>query len=69
MLVSIFRDDRGPDTAPLHLHFDAHPEVGDLVELDGRLHTVGQAWHTPDEACIGSKFAVMLKAHDEARAA
>ena len=69
MLVSIFRDGRGPDTAPLHLHFDRPPEAGDLVELDGRLLTVSKAWHRPDEACVGSKFAVMLKANDEAKAA
>ena len=33
------------------------------------LLTVSKAWHRPDEACVGSKFAVMLKANDEAKAA
>lgn len=68
MLVSIFKEGAGRNDAQ-NLHFETAPVEGDLVELDGKLLAVSQAWHKPDESCVGSKFAVLLTERAQAKAA
>lgn len=61
MLVSVFWEGIEPKPENLRLHFETAPAVGDLVEIEGKLMVVSQAWHRPDDACVGSKFAVVLR--------
>lgn len=69
MLVGIFKEGFDSSHEPLHLHFENAPAAGDRVEIEGRLFVVSQAWHRPDERCVGSKFAIMLRPEGEAKAA
>lgn len=61
MLVSIFWEGTEPKPEGVRLYFETAPAAGDLVEIDGKLMVVSQAWHRPDDACVGSKFAVVLR--------
>ena len=69
MLVSIFTEARGAEEEPVRLYFEAAPSVGEVVELDGQLLTVSQAWHQPDDRCVGPKFAILLRPQSELTAA
>ena len=69
MLVSVYKDGQGAKEDPVRLNFETTPAVGEMVELDGQLLTVSQAWHRPDESCVGSKFAVLLRPQGQVKAA
>lgn len=69
MEISVFKEGRDANEDPVRLYFEAAPAVGEVVELDGELLTVSQAWHQPDDRCVGPKFAILLRRQSGMKAA
>ena len=62
MLVRIYSD---AESAERSLNFEAPPEVGDDVELDGAIFQVKRVWHQPDDQWSAVKLAITLTASTE----
>ena len=65
MLVKIYKED-GEDAVQI-LKFDTPPQVGDQVELDGKMFQVKRAWHQPTDQWTAETLAISLSVGAEPR--